>query len=294
MPEVRMPMTGYNNMHKPGKQNAPMTKAPAQKATIRFAGEPEKPKTPEEQLREAARDGNVEKLKQLIRNGANLQETYQEIGFWTGHNRLTLMHEVAKQPNPHLKVIELLKAHGLSVRARESGSGWTPLHRYVYNYPNVEGLQTWLNKGADINAVDKDGNNALHIYANRWYVCSSSSPEKEVMEFLVDKGIDPHAKNRAGQTPLDLLRRRPDANFACEIYLSNVDKLQEIKRAKQARSSQPISTPSAQAENKPEKQETEDKSKTTEAKPSFLKRIWQLITNAWDSLLKFLRLRSKE
>ena len=68
---------------------------------------------------------------------------------------------------------------------RNAPTGWMPAIRYL-----VEEL------GADVNAKDHDGNTALHHAAARG--------DNEVIRYLVSKGADVMAVNRAGETTVDM------------------------------------------------------------------------------------------
>jgi len=68
---------------------------------------------------------------------------------------------------------------------RNAPSGWLPAIKYL-----VEEL------GADVNARDHEGNTALHHAAARG--------DNEVILYLVSKGADARAVNRAGETTLDM------------------------------------------------------------------------------------------
>jgi ankyrin repeat protein len=68
---------------------------------------------------------------------------------------------------------------------RNAPAGWMPAIRYL-----VEEL------GADVNAKDHDGNTALHHAAARG--------DNEVILYLVSKGADVMAVNRAGETTVDM------------------------------------------------------------------------------------------
>lgn len=68
---------------------------------------------------------------------------------------------------------------------RNAPSGWMPAIRYL-----VDEL------GADVNAKDHDGNTALHHAAARG--------DNEVIRYLVSKGADVMAVNRAGETTVDM------------------------------------------------------------------------------------------
>jgi ankyrin repeat protein len=68
---------------------------------------------------------------------------------------------------------------------RKAPSGWMPAIKYL-----IEEL------GADVNAKDHDGNTALHHAAARG--------DNEVILYLVSKGADVMAVNRAGETTADM------------------------------------------------------------------------------------------
>ena len=69
----------------------------------------------------------------------------------------------------------------------------------------LEAVQVAVAAGTDVNAVDEDGNTALH------YVVDKGFPS--VVAFLTERGADVNATNRRGQTPLArFARRRPEVS----------------------------------------------------------------------------------
>ncbi|KAL3484484.1 ankyrin repeat-containing domain protein [Aspergillus germanicus] len=151
----------------------------------------------------------------------------------------TVLHSViggGNWPNDHLKVLlDFLKEKGVDINSRNH-DGQTPLH-LVSNYKNedtgrilvaggadieardykgrtwwlhvvTEGnvnetdLQPILDLGANPNAVDDAGNNALHL------VYSDYPLENETVELLLDAGVDPLHVNRRGETTYHLLMRQ--------------------------------------------------------------------------------------
>ena len=64
----------------------------------------------------------------------------------------------------------------------------------------VDGARLCLQRGAQINAVDANGQTALHSAAVQ--------RSDEFIEFLVDNGARLDLKDKQGRLPLDLARRR--------------------------------------------------------------------------------------
>lgn len=76
--------------------------------------------------------------------------------------------------------------------------GYTPLHMAVGRKdPDLPMIELLLNCGADINAVDCDGNSAL--FFAKWY------GRPEVVVHLLKQGADPNLRNAQNQTYLEAL-----------------------------------------------------------------------------------------
>ncbi|XP_064643262.1 ankyrin-1-like isoform X3 [Lineus longissimus] len=95
----------------------------------------------------------------------------------------------------NLELVETLIDRGADKDAKNE-FGFTPLHFAVLsrNLPAV----TFLVKkaGVNVNAVDKDGNQAIHF--------AVTTANLELVETLIDRGADKDAKNEFGFTPLHL------------------------------------------------------------------------------------------
>ena len=63
-----------------------------------------------------------------------------------------------------------------------------------------------VESGADVNAVDADGNTALHYVVDKGF--------DSVVEFLAAHGADLNATNSRGQTPLAIVERGRTGNTA--------------------------------------------------------------------------------
>ena len=102
------------------------------------------------------------------------------------------------------KMAELFLAHGADVNGRDDKGMPFLNSRIHWNLPSVA---LWLLKnGADPNATDQDGNTALHEGARRGI-------NMDVIAALVDNGCRTDARNKYGDTPLDLARVKKRANI---------------------------------------------------------------------------------
>ena len=99
-------------------------------------------------LRNAARYGNIEAVKQHLAEGAdvNAKSDYRYGG--------TPLHYAAGKG--HKELVELLIAKGASLRAKALWKGLTPLHEAASN-GHREITELLIAKGADVNAKDDDG-----------------------------------------------------------------------------------------------------------------------------------------
>jgi ankyrin repeat protein len=96
----------------------------------------------------------------------------------------------------HIKVAELLLAHGADVTARSTNdTGNTPLHAALAaNQQLVAGLL--IGSGADVNAADGGGSRPLHLAAANNNLAAISA--------LIAQGAEIDVVNNAGTTPLAL------------------------------------------------------------------------------------------
>jgi len=88
---------------------------------------------------------------------------------------------------------ELLIAKGADVKAAEGLLGLTPLH-WAASDNRHEVVGVLLDKGADVNAKNKNGATPLHLAASR--------NSKEAAELLIEKGADKGATDGSGNTPM--------------------------------------------------------------------------------------------
>ena len=97
-----------------------------------------------------------------------------------------------------LEAAKLLLSHGAAVDARDR-SGATPLLVSVKWYAHPWITTPLLKAGANIQAKDKDGRNALHLAIN---------PQLNIpaVDLLLEKGVDPTAADNFGTTPITQAR----------------------------------------------------------------------------------------
>ncbi len=100
--------------------------------------------------------------------------------------------------------VKLLIEKGADLEARDTMEQATVvMHAIRTNMmANVEVL---LAAGAKLDVTDAKGRTALHVAA------ANGAPDRRMIEFLLGRGLDPKATTRAGETPLDLARKRKDS-----------------------------------------------------------------------------------
>ena len=146
--------------------------------------EPPTAKAPDISIYEAAREGNIEAVKQHIAADTDVNAKDDALE-WT-----PLFMAAGKG---HKEIVELLLANGAEVNAKGDG-GVTPLHIAPLG-SHKEVAELLIAKGADVNAKKDDGETPLHYAA---FVS-----HKEIVELLIAKGADVNAKDKDDETPLD-------------------------------------------------------------------------------------------
>ncbi len=124
-------------------------------------------------LQEAAKDGDIEQVKKLIAQGADIDEKGKY-----GRNAL----HAACCYKGRSAIIRLLIDHGANVNARDVAES-TPLH-FAARYADKQTVELLLTKGADVNAKNKKKGRTPLFEA----MTSPIAGRKEVVELLVAKG----------------------------------------------------------------------------------------------------------
>jgi ankyrin repeat protein len=184
------------------------------------------------EIHNAARDGDLEKIKMLIKGNPELVSSKDSTGY-------TPLHYAVEEW--HKDVAELLLANNADVNAKGAG-GKTPLH-YAIEERCKDVAELLLANKADVNAKDKNGRTPLHyaveeghrllperlvpskaaVNANgtgeRFFQVAARSSRKDMVELLLANKADVMARNRDGETPLRLAARNGPKDV--ELLLAN-------------------------------------------------------------------------
>ena len=132
-----------------------------------------------------------EVISLLIENGANVDYVDKE--------GISIADYAVINGNEN--ALRILLRYNADINTSSPDSGFSPL-LYSVLYDSFNMMNLLLSSGANIETVDNDGNNALHL------LCMTNPLERsnqiEMAEVLLDKGINLDAYNKAQQTPLML------------------------------------------------------------------------------------------
>jgi hypothetical protein len=95
-----------------------------------------------------------------------------------------------------LGAIKEILASGAKVNARRPESGATPLSDAAL-LGHLEVARLLIERGANVNAANRDGNTPLHVSA---FMCRA-----EIVQLLLDHGGSLDTKNHRGETPIDVV-----------------------------------------------------------------------------------------
>src|SRR5665213_3326064 len=135
-------------------------------------------------IHDAARDGDLEKVKVLLKSNPDLALSKDSQG-------CTALH-CAMDKRDNKPVVELLLASNAEVNAKFN-NGFTPLHLAAVG-GQKDVVELLIKNKADVNANDNDGLTPLHIAAAKGY--------SDVVELLLTNKAVVNAKATNGTTPL--------------------------------------------------------------------------------------------
>jgi ankyrin repeat protein len=134
-------------------------------------------------LHDAAKEGEVDKAKQLLDQGAALAEPDQ-----AGEPALLIAALAG-----HAGVVALLLDRGTDIHIRNEG-GLTALHAAAFG-GHLDVVELLIERGAAVNETK-------NLYHMSPLHAAAEEGHREVVELLLAKGADIEAKERNGYTPL--------------------------------------------------------------------------------------------
>ncbi|KAI0217868.1 hypothetical protein LSAT2_030329 [Lamellibrachia satsuma] len=153
-----------------------------------------------EQILEAAENGDVVILMELIAQDPNLVDAVDEDGY-------SPLHRAAY--NGYTEAAQILLENGANVEAK-TNDGWHPLHS-ACNWDQVEVAAVLLGNGASVNAQTQGGQTPLHLAARN----GASRPLLELL--LMHRDADFSLRNSLGETAQDLASRYSKYHSLFEI-----------------------------------------------------------------------------
>jgi ankyrin repeat protein len=132
--------------------------------------------------------GDVARVKEIIGAGAdvNMKDALDR----------TPLHLAAF--HGQVEIIDLLIAHGADVNARDL-TAMPPLHAAVIAGKRGAAVQMLLDRHADLHAINKEGQTALHLAA--------ATGQPKLTKSLIERGADVHRADSNGQLPVYYARR---------------------------------------------------------------------------------------
>ena len=151
---------------------------------------------PSVDIHKAAKEGNIEAVKQHIAAGTDVNAKDRK-----GETPLRIAISYG-----HKEIGELLITNGADMNAKSGRKEWTPLYRAIFS-KRWEFTELLIAKGADVNLSNKDGTTPLHRAAGE-------RGQKEIVELLIAEDADVNAKKDDGLTPLDWAIREKNTETA--------------------------------------------------------------------------------
>jgi uncharacterized protein len=131
----------------------------------------------------AAETGNCAALKMLLQHDADPTIPAE-------NGQTALLMAILKG---RTAAVELLLNTGMPITARHTANTNKTALMLAASYGYVEVAEQLLQRGADVQAVDGDGNTALHL--------ATCNNKPELISLLLQHGADVNARNQSGETP---------------------------------------------------------------------------------------------
>ena len=124
----------------------------------------------------------------------------------------------------HTEISQLLLSKNGANASAVNGMGQTPLHIVVGSRPELSELcSLLLQHNAKIDAVDKDGNQPLHLACKRHHT--------EISRLLLSNGANASAVNVMGQTPLHIVvSKSSELSKLCSLLLQHNAKIDAVDK----------------------------------------------------------------
>ncbi len=139
----------------------------------------------------ASTNGKLEVVKYLISQGADINIRTKA----KNNNDFTAL--IMASGGGHLEVVKFLVANGANVNDKTKGGGTALMAASANGHLSV--IKFLISKGANINAKTNDGGTAL--------IMASAYGHIEVMNYLIENGADVSAKDDSGKTALEYLNK---------------------------------------------------------------------------------------
>ncbi len=152
-------------------------------------------------LTEAAKNGEVPKILNLLRQGGDVNE--RDSGGQTA-----LMFAAR---NGHLEAVRLLLEKGAGVDLKRASDGRTALHFAAW-HGHVEVAKKLIKAGASVDLKKNDGWTALHLAANHGHA--------EVAKDLLRAGASTVIRNKHNRTALDVANQKNNEEVASILRAS--------------------------------------------------------------------------
>lgn len=136
------------------------------------------------ELSSAVADEDVDKVRELINKGANVNAKED------GYSKITPLFIAVETGN--IEIVQLLLDNGAKINAQDKGKQ-TPLMR-LDDDATTELVGLLVRYGAKVSAADKEGHTAL--------ILAAGGSNAAVVKALIDAGADVNAATKAGQTAL--------------------------------------------------------------------------------------------